>query len=316
MTETVHTLAHFGWTQFFAKQVIPRELPRVFRVLTTDRTLLTLGGSSTRSIPFPRAADNDATIPTVGDWILLDTELSTYLRVLERYSLFYRRSPRLVSQKQLVAANVDRLLIMTSCNHEFNESRLERYIVMANESGAEPVILLTKTDLTTSSEAYIRRAQQVACGIPIHAVNTLDKTTLQPLLPKSKTNLTYACVGSSGVGKSALINTLLGIDKQKTHAIRLEDSKGRHTTTRRSLLQIPDFGVFIDVPGIREIGVMGSKRAVRRTFPDIIKFETDCKFRNCTHGQEPECAVRKHLEHNRFDHRRLDNYRKLLEEVA
>ncbi len=252
--------------------------------------------------------------PTVGDWVLLDASLARIEEVLERKSLFKRLAVGARNEIQPIAANIDTLFIVTSCNEEFKESRLERYLALCADAGAMPVIILTKTDLADDVDDYIRRARGTQAGVPVEAVNSLDPDSLDGVRSWIDGTTTVALVGSSGVGKSTLLNALAGRRLAATGEIREDDKKGRHTTSHRELHVLPTGGLLVDVPGMRELGVAEISDSINTVFNDIEALAMRCKFADCRHETEPGCAVLGAVESGELDSRRLSNYRKLLRE--
>lgn len=275
-------------------------------------------GSGERVVELSPALRRSAAIdrPTVGDWVVLDESLSRIEKVLERKSLFKRLGAGASSELQPIAANIDTLFIVTSCNEEFKESRLERYLALCTEAGAMPVIVLTKADLVDDADSYIRRARKTRAGVPVEAINALDPASLDGLRSWIDTASTVALVGSSGVGKSTILNTLAGRSLASTGEIREDDKKGRHTTTHRELHILPSGGLLIDVPGMRELRVADVNSSIGAVFDDIDKLAAQCKFADCKHETEPGCAVLRSIEAGELDIRRLSNYKKLMRENA
>ena len=201
-------------------------------------------------------------------------------------------------------------------NDDFNLNRIERFLALVNESSAEPVVLLSKSDQANNPESYVKRVQGLDSLLMVEEINCLDAKSVSKLLPWIKEGTTIAVLGSSGVGKSTLINTLIGKEQQTTGGIREDDDKGRHTTTRRSLIALDDGGLILDTPGMREIQLAECKEGIATTFADIKAYANHCKFSNCQHQTEPGCAVQQAIESGDLDERRLNNYFKLLREEA
>jgi ribosome biogenesis GTPase len=314
-------LAALGLVPFFQQQLTDDELQRchLVRVTEVQRSVLTTSdGVRDRTVPLTGHwldAPPEAK-PTIGDWVLLDGQSLRLVRVLERKSLFRRVAAGEKSSVQLIAANIDVLFVVTSCNDEFKESRLERYLALAAEAEVIPVIVLTKSDLVDDPSSWIDRARSVRRGIAVETVNALAADTLDGIRGWLAEGTTAALVGSSGVGKSTLINTLLGTGVAATAAIRDDDAKGRHTTSHRSLHLLPEGGLLADVPGMRELKVAELGAALATVFDDIEAFARDCRFADCSHQTEPGCAVREAVESGAIDRRRWQNFVKLVREDA
>lgn len=320
-----NTLEKLGLVPFFTQQltdtdVLANQLGRVMLVERSNSTVATESGicvvelsSALRDAP---AIDR----PTVGDWVLLDESLSRIEKVLERKSLFKRIGAGGAVDIQPIAANVDILFIVSSCNEEFKESRLERYLALCAEAGAMPVIVLSKADLVDDADDFVRRARSVQAGVPVELVNALDAASLDGVrawcTEGTISGTTVALVGSSGVGKSSLLNTLAGESLAATADIREQDKKGRHTTTHRQLHVLPSGGLLIDVPGMRELRVSDIEQSLAVVFEDVERLAEQCRFADCEHESEPGCAVLRAVEEGKLEQRRLNNYKKLLRENA
>ena len=318
MTDRLHQL---GLVPFFTRQLsdpefIQTRLGRVMAVQRAESIVGTARGELSVGLS-PALQQADAIDrPTVGDWVVLDEALTRMEQVLERKSLFRRLGAGTNAVLQPIAANIDILFIVSSCNEEFKESRLERYLALCAEAGAMPVIVLTKADLADDADAWIQRARRVQPGVPVEIVNALDADSLAGLRAWLDKSATAALVGSSGVGKSTLLNTLAGNARAETGSIREQDKKGRHTTTHRELHILPSGGLLIDVPGMRELRVADIEDALDSVFDDIAQLAMQCRFADCGHKGEPGCAVQRAIEENNLDERRLANYQKLLRENA
>ena len=315
----VDSLQDCGFVPFFAQQTTLDKIENgcVGRVTEVQRSLITVSdGSEERSIPLTSSWHNAAPEdrPTVGDWVVLDDQCSRVERVLERKSIFRRVAAGEKIEIQLIAANIDILFVVTSCNEEFKESRLERYLALAVEAGVTPVVVLTKIDLSGDPDSYEERARSVQPGVPVESINALDRSTFDGVIAWIERGSTVALVGSSGVGKSTLLNTLAETKIAATNEIREDDKKGRHTTSHRALHRLPGGGLLIDVPGIRELKVAELDTALATVFDDIEAMASKCRFTDCRHESEPGCAVRNAIENGDIEARRLRNYLKLLRE--
>jgi ribosome biogenesis GTPase / thiamine phosphate phosphatase len=257
--------------------------------------------------------------PTTGDWLLLDPAREWIQQLLDRQTVLKRVSAGMHAgqqvEEQAIAANIDTLFIVTSCNDEFSEPRLERYLAIARNAAIEPVIVVTKSDLSETAEDYRERVTGIA-DVPVEIVNALDLTTLQGLQRWLSKGKTVAMVGSSGVGKSTLLNTLAGSDIQETGDIRDTDKRGRHTTTHRSVHLLPNGSLMLDTPGIRELTFAFGETVLNKMFEDIEALIPLCRFSDCQHQSEPGCAIKEALETGKLDKPRFENYLKLVEEEA
>lgn len=266
-------------------------------------------------------AESREDYPAVGDWVVLSERPSerkaTIQALLPRFSKFSRKAAGLTTEEQIVAANVDTVFLVQSLNYDFNARRLERYLIMAWESGATPVIVLTKADLCEDVAARIKDVEAVALGVPVFAVSVKDETGLEELAPYFTTGKTVALLGSSGAGKSTLTNFLLGEEKQVIQEVRGDDDKGRHTTTYRELYLLPTGGLVLDTPGMRELQLWEADGAtVGQSFQDVEELAEQCYFRDCKHENEPSCAVREAIREGTLEEARYQSYVKLQRELA
>jgi ribosome biogenesis GTPase / thiamine phosphate phosphatase len=320
LTETPNRTAEqdgLGWSAFFADQLVDGEDDGLvpMRIATVHRSRLTANfGADTVRLTLPTHANT--TDYAVGDWVLADPQSHLLHRRLTRKTVLERR---LEGGKipQLIAANVDTLFIVTSCNADFNPARLERYLALANEAGTDPVIVLTKADKIADAEDYLAQARALQRGLVAVSLNAKSPDAVQTLAPWCKSGQTVALIGSSGVGKSTLLNTLVGPDQnapQATGGVREADAKGRHTTTARSLHAIQGGGWVIDTPGMRSLHVSDVAFGIDSLFAEITELAPQCRFRDCTHAHEPGCAVQTAIKAGKLDADRLDRWRKLLNE--
>jgi ribosome biogenesis GTPase len=321
------TLDDLGWSDYFVEAYEPWaakkyvrpgrvaiEFNQIFRVYVDGEELEAVTAGRLKH----RAA-NRAELPAVGDWVAVrkrpEGDRAVIVAVLPRRSAFTRRAAGNVTGEQVVAANVDVVFVVMGLDADYNMRRLERYLLMARESGASPVILLTKPDLSDDVPARVAEVSGLAGDIPVHAVQPKRGEGLEHLLAHLGPGRTAALLGSSGVGKSTIINRLVGSELQRTREVRESDSRGRHTTTHRELVMLPGGGLIIDTPGMRELQLWDADEAVRETFDEIEAFAAGCHFTDCRHRDEPRCAVKAAIEEGRLPAERLDSYLKLQDEL-
>jgi ribosome biogenesis GTPase len=267
---------------------------------------------------FRYEAADESDFPAVGDWVAvkaLSPVQALIVRVLPRRSAISRKVAWTKTSEQVIAANVDTVLLVAGLDQEFNPRRIERYVVAMRRSGAAPVIVLNKTDLCPDPAARIAELRSVAAGIPVHPVSALEEDGLSALHEYLRDAETIAFIGSSGVGKSTIINRLLGTERLRTGAVSDAVGKGKHVTTRRELIPLPAGGLLIDTPGMRELQLWGDEADVNRAFEDIEELAAGCRFRDCHHQDEPGCAVRSSLELGDLTPERFRNYVKLQREA-
>ena len=308
---SVPALLDLGMRPFFQQQLSLEELEssllgRIVEQHKSDVVLM----SDKETLRFNLPPKLDAIC--VGDWVVFTPE--RIIRVLERQSLFQRKAAGSALKRQLIAANIDSVFIVSSLNDDFSLNRIERYLALANEAGVEPVIVLTKADLNNDADDIRHQVQQLDPLLSVHCVNALDAQDVSVLESFCQKGKTIAFLGSSGVGKSTLVNSLLAHNEMDTGRIREQDSKGRHTTTFRTIKWLPSGGLLIDTPGMRELQLSDVKEGIQLTFADIESLASECRFSDCVHDGEPGCAVKAAVEKGELSSRRLDNYKKLLRE--
>lgn len=280
-------LERLGWGPAFARQIDAEALQTTppVRVLSVHRSGLDVAGDGIQTTlpPGPEA--------TVGDWLLLDRAQPRHSRVLDRSSLLKRRAPGPGRAVQVIAANIDTLFIVTSCNADFNIARLERYLALALDAGIEPVIVLTKADLVDSPAPWIEAARALRPQGTVLALDARGADPAKALAPWCRPGQTVGFLGSSGVGKSTLTNALLGTQAIATQGIREDDARGRHTTTRRELHCLPGGGLVLDTPGMREVQLTDAAAGLADLFDDLATLAARCRFSDCRHETEPGCAI-------------------------
>jgi ribosome biogenesis GTPase / thiamine phosphate phosphatase len=321
----VPTLNDLGWDESFAEEFAPyaAEGLEPSRVAVQHRgayDVLTAHGELRCDVA-GRLYDESASpaeLPAVGDWVAvqprLDEHAGTIQAVLPRRTRFSRKTAWQATEEQVVAANVDVVFIVTSINEDLNLRRLERYLILARESGAEPVILLTKSDLAGDVDAAVEDVRSVAFDIPVHAVSSVTGDGLDAVRAHLGPGVTAALLGSSGVGKSTLVNELAGEELLLTREIR-DDGRGRHTTTRRELVQLPDGSLVIDTPGMRELQLWVADDGLEESFADVTSLFAKCRFSDCRHESEPGCAVKAALADGTLAPERWESYLHLQAEL-
>jgi len=308
------TLQQLGWMPFFQQQLSLDEFNQlnIGRIIEQHRSnIIAMTPDGQINLILPASSDRIC----VGDWALFD-ESNRIIRLLERQSLFERKAPGAQVNTQLIAANIDTIIIVCSLNQDFNLNRIERYLAIAHEAKVEPVIVLTKADQCHDTDDKRDQVQSLDKFMMVHSLNALDENELIALVRYCQQGKTIAFLGSSGVGKSTLVNGLLGYQALETAAIREDDSKGRHTTTYRALKFLPQGGILMDTPGMRELQLADCEQGVNETFSEIIQLATQCRFNDCEHITEPGCSVQEALDNGQLSQRRFSSYQKLIKEQA
>jgi len=258
--------------------------------------------------------------PAVGDWVIISLheggERANIHGILPRQSKFARKTAGAETVEQIVAANINTVFLVNALNYDFNIRRMERYLTLAWDSGARPVIVLSKADLCDKVAARLLEVKEIALGVPVHVISNLTGEGLNELVTYLQVGQTVAMLGSSGAGKSSMLNYLYGENVQKVQAIRQGDDMGRHTTTTRELVVLPQGGLIIDTPGMRELQLWGSESGLQDSFGDVETLAKQCRFSDCQHEQEPDCAVQSALKSGIMDQARFDSYLKLKKELA
>ncbi|MEM7726171.1 MAG: ribosome small subunit-dependent GTPase A [Cyanobacteria bacterium P01_A01_bin.45] len=319
-------LEHLGWNNFFASSFQRFCEPgfTVARVAIEHRNKYILYSefgelSGELTGKFRHHATLAEDFPVVGDWVVTrvrESEKSaTIHRILPRKSKFSRQSISAITEEQIIAANIDTVFLVSGLDRDFNPRRIERYLILAWESGATPVILLNKVDLCENIEDCFSQVENIAIGVPIIVLSAVNLQGLHSLKTYLKPGKTVALLGSSGVGKSTITNQLKGEMVQAIQAVRQGDNRGRHTTTHRELILLPNSSLIIDTPGMREVQIWANEKSLQSTFEDIEALAQECHFRNCKHQQEPGCAVQEALQLGQLDYSRFHNYQKLQKEL-
>jgi ribosome biogenesis GTPase / thiamine phosphate phosphatase len=316
------TLASLGFDEFFATQleVLGHSEWAPARIVAQGQSSFHLAGC--------RASLGDMTgrlfrslhkleRPVVGDWVAVvdGTDRAKIQHVLDRRTTLLRRAAGTVSEGQIVAVNVDTFFVVTAVNRDFNERRLERYVTAVWNSGAQPVVVLNKVDLDADLPPLLEAIDRAAIGVPVVRVSAVSGEGLDGLRSHIGSGRTVGFIGSSGVGKSSLMNRLLGRDVLAVGDLR-DDERGRHTTTARQLIELPEGGVLIDTPGMRELGLIDDAGGIDASFADVLAFAEQCRFRDCQHAGEPGCAVEAAVAAAELPAERLRSYHKLQREIA
>jgi ribosome biogenesis GTPase len=316
------TLASLGFDDFFASQLErlgnPHWVPA--RVVAEGQSSFHLGGCRAPLGDLSGkllGAMSKVTRPVVGDWVAVvdGADRASIQHVLDRRTILLRRAAGTLAEPQVVSVNVDVFFVVTAVNRDFNERRLERYVSAVWNSGAEPVIVLNKVDLEADLAPLLEGIGRAAIGVPVVRASAASGEGLPELRAYIGAGKTVGFIGSSGVGKSSLMNRLLGREAQAVGGLRYDD-RGRHTTTARQLIELEGGGVLIDTPGMRELGLLDDLGGVDTSFVDVAAFAEHCRFRDCAHESEPGCGVLAAVASGELPAERLASYRKLLKEIA
>ncbi|MCZ6503913.1 MAG: ribosome small subunit-dependent GTPase A [Gammaproteobacteria bacterium] len=320
-------LNELGWKDFFQEQIEEQELTllpaRIYRQDVNRYHLFSTKGDLTGTLPGKLFTEttSKAELPTVGDWVLTapadehNPRAVIIERTLDRMSKFSRKQAGDKVVEQVVAANIDTVFIVSGLDDNFNVNRIERYLVLAWSSGANPVIVLNKADLCRDTADKIHQLEPIAMRIPIHAISAQSGEGVDLLRQYVESGQTAALLGSSGVGKSTIINALLGYERFDTGDVREADSKGRHTTSFREMCKLDAGGMIIDTPGMREIQIWTDESSLAKSFSDVEDYALLCKFSDCQHDSEPGCAVQEAIEKGNLEVTRLESLRKFQREL-
>lgn len=319
-------LNQLGWNSFFEESFEPflqrgysagrisEEHKHLYHVLTEYGELL-----AKVSGKLLHDSENRSEFPAVGDWVAINARpaegSATIHAVLPRLSKFTRKIAGKTTEEQVIAANITTVFLVNGLDNDFNLRRIERYLTLAWESGANPVIVLNKADVCDDTAQKLALVETVAIGVPVHVVSAVTGQGLEELSSYLSSSTTVAFLGSSGTGKSTLINALLGTAMQEVGEVRQGDDRGRHTTTFRKMIVLPQGGIVIDTPGLRELQLWGSDEGLSGAFSDIEILAEQCRFADCRHVNEPRCAVRQALEEGSLDIERYESYLKLQNEL-
>ncbi len=327
-------LENLGWDENFARQFdeykdsgyVPARV--ILEHKQIYKVLCELGEKTAEvSGRFFHQAESRADFPTVGDWVaaaLMPGENKAIIHgLIPRKSSFSRKAvlaggPKYgpgKTEQQVLASNIDTAFLVSGLDGNFNLRRLERYLTVTWDSGINPVIILNKADLSPDPETSVKEAESVAIGVPILAISATERDGIEQLYDYIEIGKTVVFLGSSGVGKSTIINSLIGREVQKVGEVRDYDHRGRHTTTHRELILLSKGGIVIDTPGLRELQLWGDEDGLERTFDDIVALASQCRFNDCKHESEPGCAVRAAIEDGSLDEGRFRNYLKLQKEL-
>ena len=319
-------LSDIGWNKDIEYNYQKLDIDNVLlgRVIFHSRKqykIITTTGEVTANLSnsFINSIDSKSELPSIGDWVCLkhidDFRPYQIVKLIHRKNKLSRKVSGEKSEEQIIASNIDIVFILTSADQDFNIRRLERYITSINEIGAQPIIILNKVDIYKDYEKYMIETEESFPNIPILPISAKNNKNIGLVRNYIKPGKTIVLLGSSGVGKSTLINIILGYSRQAVGEIRVKDGKGRHVTTSREIIILPGGGMLIDNPGIRELQLWSSDIGISKTFEDIEELSRQCRFSDCTHNTEPGCAIKNAIEKGELSKERVDSYKKLLCEL-
>lgn len=327
------TLIDMGWTDFFNNQINKNEIEigqigRVVNVQKGKHLVTTEYGDKWCQLSgkYSYTLADSESYPAVGDWVEIKSQQESsegiILRCLDRLNQISRAAAGSHHQesgkavdRQIIAANIDVVFIVVGLDRDYNLRRIERYLTLVYDCGASPVIVLNKADLCEDPESVLQEVEEIAIGVPVYQISAQFEFDPEPFLMHLKAGKTGALLGSSGAGKSTIINGLLGFEKQTVSHVSQQVGKGRHTTTTRELIRLPNGGLLIDNPGIRELQLISDEEALEKAFNEIERLAEQCRFSDCNHESEPGCAVKAAIDVGELDPDRLNSYRKLKREI-
>ncbi|MEW6508672.1 MAG: ribosome small subunit-dependent GTPase A [Bacteroidota bacterium] len=319
-------LNSLGWNEFFNKSFknfdyITYKCGRISAENKTNYLVLTQFGEIIGEVSgkYLFESERQSDLPKVGDWVVItlfnNNELAVIHQILPRRTKISRKSADRKTDEQIIAANVDLAFIVQSLDDNFNINRLERYLSVVYQGGVKPVVVLNKTDLCNNVEEKVKLVTERTGIDKLFSVSAIKRDRLDEIIKLIEPGSTVVFIGSSGVGKSTLINALVGYDRFATNEVREQDSRGKHTTTRREMVLLPSGGILIDTPGMRELGLWNANYGLSQTFSEFSEFAEQCKYSDCTHVHEAGCAILQALSKGEISKQRYENYTKLLKEI-
>jgi ribosome biogenesis GTPase / thiamine phosphate phosphatase len=319
-------ISKLGWNNYFNQhfQLLNNQDLTPYRVYLEHRNLYHISGEHGELVAevsgkFRHTAQLKSDYPSVGDWVAVQARpeegKATIQALLPRKSCISRKTAGIETDEQVLASNIDTAFLVSGLDNDFNVRRIERYLTIVWESGATPIIILNKKDICKNLDECLSEVETVTYGLPVHTISAVTGEGMEQLSAYLTSSTTAVFLGSSGVGKSTIINTVLGEDRLDTGGIRLDDSRGRHTTVNRELIVLPEGGIVIDTPGLREIQLWADGDGLKKTFNDIEELITQCRFKDCKHETEPGCTIKEALENGTLDQKRYNSYVKQQKEL-